>query len=211
VWRELPDGERHFTPSYAVWDQRVCLAPDGDLFAAIREGSVEMVTDSITRVTPTGLRLGSGREIEADIVVSATGLSVKLMGGIRLIIDGVPADPAAHTIYKGMMMSGIPNFAFALGYTNASWTLKCDLVSRYVCRLLNRMLRRGWTICVPAQPAADVEPRPLIDFSSGYIKRAEGNLPKQGSRAPWRLRQNYALDLLSLRFGRLRDGVMRFK
>ena len=210
VARQLPDGAHHFTPSYAVWDQRVCLAPDGDLFAAINDGRVEIVTDTIDRVTPTGLNLRSGREIAADIIVSATGLTVKLMGGVRMIVDGVPTAPAGGMVYKGMMIGGIPNFAFALGYTNASWTLKCDLVSRYVCRLLNRMHRRGETMCLPVPPGVDVEPRPLIDFSSGYIKRAEAHVPKQGSRAPWRLRQNYALDLLSLGFGRLEDGVMTF-
>lgn len=207
----LPDADRHFTPSYAPWDQRVCLVPDGDLFAAIREGRVEIVTDRISRITRTGIRLESGREIEADIIVSATGLSVKLMGGIALAVDGVPTEPAAGMVYKGMMVGGIPNLAFALGYTNASWTLKCDLVARYVCRLLNHMHRHGLPICLPAPPGAGILPRPLIDFSSSYIKRAEGSLPRQGSKAPWRLRQNYALDLLALRFGRLRDGVMTFR
>ncbi len=214
VKRELPalsDADRHFTPCYAPWDQRVCLVPDGDLFAAIREGKVEIVTDGISQITAAGLRLDSGREIEADIIVSATGLSVRLMGGIALTIDGLRADPADSMVYKGMMIGGVPNFAFALGYTNASWTLKCDLVSRYVCRLLNHMHRQELAICLPMPPAANIQPRPLIDFSSGYIKRAEASLPRQGSRAPWRLRQNYVLDLLTLRFGRLRDGVMTFR
>jgi monooxygenase len=207
----VPDVDRHFSPAYAPWDQRVCLIPDGDLFIAIRDGRVEMITDDIQAVSPAGLKLASGREIAADIIVSATGLSVRLMGGIALIIDGVPAEPATRMVYKGMMIGGIPNLAFSIGYTNASWTLKCDLVSRYVCRLLNRMRRHGSAICMPQPPEQDVETRPLIDFSSGYIKRAEADMPKQGSKAPWRLRQNYAIDLMTLRFGRLEDGVMAFR
>jgi monooxygenase len=207
----VADVARHFSPVYAPWDQRVCLIPDGDLFAAIRDGRVEMVTDEIASVTPEGLRLASGRQIAADIIVSATGLTVKLMGGVALTIGGVPADLAQRMVYKGMMIGGVPNFAFALGYTNASWTLKCDLVSRFVCRLLNRMRKRGWTVCIAEQPGPDIETRPLIDFTSGYIRRAEAMLPKQGSKSPWRLRQNYALDLITLRFGRLEDGVMEFR
>jgi monooxygenase len=207
----VPDVIRHFTPAYAPWDQRVCLIPDGNLFGAIRDGRVEIVTDEIASVTPAGLRLASGREVAADIVVSATGLAVKLMGGVCLTVDGAPADLGQRMVYKGMMVGGIPNFAFALGYTNASWTLKCDLVSRYVCRLLNRMRGRGWAVCIAEQPGPDIEPRPLIDFSSGYIRRAEALLPKQGSKTPWRLHQNYAIDLMTLRFGRLEDGVMGFR
>ena len=210
---ELPPGYdvgRHFTPRYAPWDQRVCLVPDGDLFAAIRAGSVSVATGEIETFTPDGLRLRSGEEIGADIVVTATGLVVKLLGGIALDVDGAAAAAAGRLVYKGMMIEDLPNLAFSFGYTNASWTLKCDLTSRYFCRLLRHMDRRGHRICVP-RVRGDVERRPLLDFSSGYIARADVFLPRQGTEKPWRVPQNYFRDLLTLGLGRVTDEAMEFR
>lgn len=213
VRAELPDMvevDRHFTPRYDPWDQRLCLVPDSDLFAALRDGSAKIVTDTIRRLTPGGIELSSGERVDADIIVTATGLKLHLLGGIALTIDGRPFVPADHLIYRGMMASGMPNLVLALGYTNASWTLKIDLVARRMCRMLNHMRRHGYDSCTPLPPAADVERRPLLDFSSGYVVRAADITPAQGSRAPWRLRQNYFLDYATLRFGALDDGVLRF-
>jgi cation diffusion facilitator CzcD-associated flavoprotein CzcO len=210
---ELPPGyevERHFGPRYDPWDQRLCLVPDGDLFAAIREGRVSVATGEIETFTAGGLRLRSGEEIEADIVVTATGLVVKLLGGVALAVDGLPADAGGRLVYKGMMLEDVPNLAFSFGYTNASWTLKCDLTSRYVCRLLAHMDRRGHLVCVP-RVRGEVERRPLLDFSSGYIARAEDVLPKQGTKNPWRVPQNYFRDLATLGFGRVADEAMEFR
>ncbi|MDP8994579.1 MAG: NAD(P)/FAD-dependent oxidoreductase [Pseudomonadota bacterium] len=211
---ELPRGydvERHFGPRYNPWDQRLCLVPDGDLFAQIRDGRVAIATGEIETFTPGGIRLTSGEEIAADIVVAATGLVVKLLGGIALEVDGEPAKPAERLVYKGMMLSDVPNHALAFGYTNASWTLKCDLTARYVCRLLRHMDRQGWDVCVPRLPANGVERQPMLDFSSGYVARAEPFLPKQGAQAPWRVHQNYLKDLGALRFGGIVDGTMEFR
>ncbi|KQM27992.1 MULTISPECIES: flavin-containing monooxygenase [unclassified Sphingomonas] len=213
VRAELPDMadvDRHFTPRYDPWDQRLCLVPDADLFAALRDGSAIIATDTIRRFTPNGIELGSGARVDADIIVTATGLRLHLLGGIALTIDGAPFVPADHLIYRGMMASGVPNLVLALGYTNASWTLKIDLVSRRMCRMLNHMRRHGHDICLPTPPGPDVARRPLLDFSSGYVTRAAAISPAQGSRAPWRLRQNYFLDYATLRFGSLADGVLRF-
>jgi monooxygenase len=198
-------AKEHFTPRYAPWDQRLCLVPDGDLFEALRAGRASVVTDTIETFTEGGIRLSSGRELEADLVVTATGLALQLMGGISLEVDGRAVEPAKTLTYKGMMCSDVPNLAFAIGYTNASWTLKCDLTSQFVCRLLNHMDARGLSRCVPRNldPAMPVEP--LIDFSSGYVQRAADHLPKQGARAPWKLYQNYLLDTLSLRHGAVTD------
>jgi cation diffusion facilitator CzcD-associated flavoprotein CzcO len=204
------DVERHFLPSYNPWDQRLCLVPDGDLFAAIKAGSVSIATDSIERFTAAGIRLESGAELEADIVVTATGLNVRLLGGIDLAVDGAPVNVADHLSYKGMMLSGVPNLALAFGYTNASWTLKCDLTSRYVCRLLRHMDRHGYAWCVPRLDDEAIERRPMLDFSSSYVRRAEGNLPSQGPRAPWRVHQNYLKDLAALSLRSVTDGVMKF-
>ncbi|HVW25037.1 MAG TPA: NAD(P)/FAD-dependent oxidoreductase [Polyangiaceae bacterium] len=203
------DVERHFTPSYRPWDQRVCLVPNGDLFAAIREGRASVVTDTISTFTESGIELASGEELDADLVVTATGLELEVCGGIAVSVDGRPVDFSKTIAYKGMMYSDVPNLASCFGYTNASWTLKCDLTCAYACRLLNRMRRHGYRQCTPR--AREPLPRtPYIDFSSGYIRRSIQRFPSQGTRAPWRLYQNYALDMLSLRFGRLDDGVMDF-
>jgi cation diffusion facilitator CzcD-associated flavoprotein CzcO len=204
------DIEKHFSPSYNPWDQRLCLVPDADLFTAIKSGKVSVVTDTIETLTETGIHLRSGEELGADIIVTATGLRMKLMSGARLVVDGKPVDVSKTMSYKGMMYSDIPNFATAMGYTNASWTLKCELTSAYVCRLLNHMARHGYTHCTPRRRDPSITEEPLLTFTSGYIQRAMDTLPHQGSRRPWKLYQNYALDLLSLRFGRLEDGTMEF-
>ena len=204
------DVKRHFTPRYNPWDQRLCLVPDGDLFAAIRSGRVEIVTDTIETFVESGIRLSSGATLSADIVVSATGLVMKLMGGADIFVDGVPAKIDEKLVYKGAMFGGIPNLAFAFGYTNNSWTLRCDLTARFVCRLLKYMDRKGWSVCVPSLPAPSVKPEPLLDFSSGYVRRADGVLPRQGQKMPWRVHQNYVKDLAVFTFGSVSDGTMEF-
>jgi cation diffusion facilitator CzcD-associated flavoprotein CzcO len=205
------DIATHFTPRYNPWDQRLCLVPDADLFDAIRAGAAEVVTDAIEQFTPKGVRLASGREIPADVAVTATGLELQLIGGLEITLDGERADLSKRFSYKGMMYDGVPNLASSFGYTNASWTLKADLTAKYLCRLLNHMRRRNLAECRPVNTDPSVKPRPWLDFSSGYIRRALHRLPQQGSKAPWRVHQNYFLDLLAFRFGRLQDGVMRFK
>jgi monooxygenase len=201
--------EKHFTPRYNPWDQRLCLIPDDDLYAAIRSGKADVVTDTIERFEAGGIRLASGDLIEADIVVTATGLRLTAMGEMALSIDGVPVDMGKTLIYKGMMLGGVPNCTFTFGYTNASWTLKADLVSEYSCRLINHMRASGTRIAV-ARPDPALETEPFLDFSSGYVQRALDILPKQGTVAPWKLHQNYTRDLMVLRFGKLEDGVMSF-
>lgn len=205
------DVATHFTPRYNPWDQRLCLAADADLFRAIRSGRATVVTDEIATFTETGIRLCSGRELEADVIVTATGLVIKLMGGAELVVDGRPVNLANTLSYKGMMYSDIPNLASAFGYTNASWTLKCELTAAYVCRLLNYMDRHGYRQCTPRQRDPDLATVPAINFTSGYVLRALDSLPRQGVRQPWKVYQNYLLDLLSLRFGPLNDGVMEFR
>jgi monooxygenase len=195
------DIATHFTPSYNPWDQRVCLVPDADLFASIKAGRSEVVTGYIDRFDATGVSLADGRHIDADIIVTATGLDLQVFAGVPFTIDGHPRDLTQELIYRGMMLSGVPNFAFTFGYTNASWTLKADLVSGYVCRLLNTMRRRGVRQATPTLDRATVQPDDFVDFSSGYIQRAAAKLPQQGDRKPWRLNQNYALDIVALRFG----------
>jgi monooxygenase len=203
------DAAIHFTPNYKPWDQRVCVVPDGDLFRTLRDGRATVVTDSIARFTPGGIVLGSGAELPADVVVVATGLALKVLGGIAISVDGRLFDASKAMAYKGMMLSELPNFAMAFGYTNASWTLKADLTAGYVCRLLNYMDRRGLQIAV-ARRDSGVEPLPFLNFTSGYVQRAAHLLPSQGSRHPWQVYQNYVQDLLTIRYGRIADGVMRF-
>jgi monooxygenase len=202
---------KHFTPRYNPWDQRLCLVPDSDLFRAIREGKASVVTDHIETFTETGLRLKSGEHLDADIIVTATGLVLKLMSGLQLVVDGEPVGLSKTMAYKGMMYSDVPNLASALGYTNASWTLKCDLTAEYVCRLLNYMDRHGYAQCTPRVNDPSLEEVPIIDFTSGYVQRALHALPRQGSKTPWRLHQNYVKDLSMLRYGRVDDGTMEFK
>ena len=201
---------RHFEPRYDPWDQRLCIDPDAGLFRALRSGRAEIVTDGIEAFTPRGVRLASGRELEADIVVTATGLQLKLLGGAQLRLDGRLVHPSETLFYKGMMFSGIPNMAAAMGYTNASWTLKCELIARQVCRILQHMRRHGQDIVVPVQGEPTGDLRPAIDLSAGYVQRAAAALPRQGSRRPWRIYQNYLLDLFMLKFAPLRDGALRF-
>ncbi|MEU8389979.1 NAD(P)/FAD-dependent oxidoreductase [Micromonospora sp. NPDC048842] len=203
------DVDRHFSPRYDPWDQRLCVAPDGDLFTAVREGTASVVTDSIDTFTANGVRLASGAEVPADVVVTATGLNLLALGGLTLRVDGVGVDLPNTVAYKGMMLSGVPNFALTLGYTNASWTLKADLVAGYVCRLLRHLDRTGQQVVTPLPPPDD-ERVPLIDLRSGYVLRAVDTLPKQGATAPWRLHQNYARDVLLMRHGRLTDEGVRF-
>ncbi len=211
--RRLPDGyevDTHFAPSYQPWDQRLCLAPDGDLFAAVRAGSASIVTDRIAGFTETGIRLESGSELDADIVVTATGLRLLAFGAIQLAIDGREVKLPETMAYKGMMLSGVPNFTYTIGYTNASWTLKADLVSGYLVRLLRYMDRCGYDQCVPVNDDPSVTERPLLDFEAGYVLRSVHEFPKAGSRAPWQLGMSYAHDVVKLRYGKLDDGAMRF-
>ncbi len=201
------DVATHFTPSYGPWDQRLCLVPDGDLFDAIKAGRAEVVTDHIETFTERGIVTKSGHEIDADLVVTATGLRVSLLGKMSVSVDGEAIDVAKTLTYKGTMFSDVPNLFVALGYTNASWTLKCDLTCEWVCRIMNVMEKRGQRFIVARRRGA-VDETPIIDFSSGYIQRAKDKLPKQGPKAPWRLYQNYLLDLIALRYGRIDDDVV---
>ena len=211
VVRALPakfDVDTHFAPTYNPWDQRLCIAPDGDLFRAIRAGNADIVTDHLAEITSTGINLTSGRHLDADIIVAATGLNVLAIGGIGLTVDGREITLSDTVAYKGMMLSGVPNFALTVGYTNASWTLKADLVAHYVCRLLRYMAAAGYQVVTPIAPELGPgELAPLIDLDAGYIMRSIAALPRQGPSTPWRLRQNYLLDLLLMRRGPLTDGV----
>jgi len=204
------DVARHFTPRYNPWEQRLCLVPDGDLFKAINAKRASVVTDGIECFTEKGLRLTSGVELEADLIVTATGLNLEVLGGVQVSVDGAPVDWSQTLNYKGLMYSGVPNLAASFGYTNASWTLKCDLTCEYVCRLLNHMTKHGWRQCVAHNRDASMPTEPWIDFSSGYVQRSLARFPKQGSRPPWKLHQNYARDILTLRYGRIADGAMAF-
>ena len=205
------DAAKHFSPRYEPWDQRLCLVPDGDLFAALRTGKASVVTGEIETFTGTGLRLSSGEELAADIIVTATGLKLRLMGGIKIAVDGQPVEAGSTTIYKSAMFSDIPNMASVFGYTNASWTLKSDLIAAYVCRLLDHMDRRGYAICTPRRNDLTTAEEPTLPLTSGYIQRAKNLLPKQGTRKPWRMNQNYALDIMALRFAPIDDGALEFK
>lgn len=202
---------KHFTPPYNPWDQRLCFAPDADLFDTIRDGRVSIVTDEIETFTEEGLLLKSGGRLAADIIVTATGLVLKLFSGMQLVVDNASVELPETFVYKGMMFSDIPNLAFAVGYTNASWTLKCDLTAEYVCRLLNHMDQHGFDFCTPRVNDPDIGEEPVIDFNSGYVLRALHTLPRQGSKTPWRLHQNYMKDLRMMRYGRVDDGTMEFQ
>jgi cation diffusion facilitator CzcD-associated flavoprotein CzcO len=211
--KQLGEGGKvdpHFTPSYMPWDQRLCLAPNGDIFKSVASGRMEVVTDHIETFTETGLSLRSGKRLDADLVVTATGLRLKFLGGVEIEVDGRRIEPQSTMVYKGMMCSDVPNLALAIGYTNASWTLKCDLTSAYVCRLLSHMDANGYAWACPRRKGARIAEEPLLDFSSGYIRRSIDQFPKQGSVSPWRLHQNYAFDTLALRHARLDDDAMEF-
>jgi cation diffusion facilitator CzcD-associated flavoprotein CzcO len=205
-----PGVARHFTPAYNPWDQRLCLVPDADLFRVVKQGRARVVTDQIETFTETGIRLKSGQELPADIVVTATGLVLELMGGVELQVDGRPVDFARALCYKGMMYSDVPNFVACLGYTNASWTLRADLTCGYLCRLLNFMDRKGYTQVTPRNREPDMPTAPCIDLSSGYVQRAVDRLPRQGSRAPWRVHQSYPLDLLHMKLDPVEDAALEF-
>jgi cation diffusion facilitator CzcD-associated flavoprotein CzcO len=204
------DVATHFTPTYNPWDQRLCLVPDADMFKEIKAGRASVVTDHIDTFTNDGVRLKSGQELKADIIVSATGLVLEVWNGIDVSVDGRHIDAASTLSYKGMMYEGVPNLASAFGYTNASWTLKCDLTCEYVCRLLNHLKKTGARQAVPVNDDPNIEFEPWLDFSSGYVQRAMAKFPKQGTKVPWKLDQNYAKDLMSLRYSKLEDGVLRF-
>jgi monooxygenase len=213
VARRLPAGydvDTHFAPSYDPWDQRMCLVPDGDLFDAISSGRASIATDDVEEFVENGVRLRSGRVLEADLVVTATGLNLRALGDVRFVVDGQDVDPSQTLGYRGMMLSGIPNLAMAFGYTNASWTLKCDLTCAYVCRVLAYMDEHDYVQCTPTNTDPSIVGEPFIDLTSGYVQRAIELFPKQGSRPPWRLHQNYARDIVSLRYSTLDDGVLRF-
>ena len=205
------DVETHFTPRYDPWDERLCLAADGDFFQAIRAGKVSMVTDHIETFTRDGIRLRSGRELEADIIVAATGLVMRLMDGVELAVDGGPVALGERLAYRGLMLSDVPNLALSIGYVNASWTLRCELVHRYVCRLLNYMDEHGYVQATPRRRDPSITKEPAVNFTSGYVQRALPSLPSQGSRRPWRVYQNYLLDRLSLGLSRMDDGVLEFR
>ncbi|MFD0331590.1 hypothetical protein ACFQZC_34190 [Streptacidiphilus monticola] len=212
VQRQLPKGYdvgTHFTPQYNPWDERLCVVPDGDLFRAIGSGRAQVVTDRIDRFTSTGIRLRSGAELEADVVVTATGLNLLAFGGIELTVDGREVRLNETVAYKGMMLSGVPNFAFTVGYTNASWTLKADLVAEYVCRLLRHLDENGYQVATPVEPASPVR-EPLIGLRSGYVRRSLDAFPTQGPTAPWRVHQNYPRDVQLMRKGPLEDIGIRF-
>jgi monooxygenase len=213
VRSHLPEGfdvDTHFKPRYDPWDERLCVSPDADLFAALSAGTASIVTDRIETFTERGLALAGGAELEADVIVTATGLRMQAIGGTALSVDGEPVHLPDKLTYKGMMLSGVPNFALTIGYTNASWTLKADLTANYVCRLLNHMAAHGYRQCMPASDAPGVTRQPLIGLASGYVQRSIREFPAQGSKRPWRVRQNYPLDMLDFRRGDLDDGVMQF-
>lgn len=213
IRKELGDEqlEKHFTPKYNPWEQRLCVVPDSDLFEAIRGGKASIVTGNIDTFITTGVRLDNGDELNADIIVTATGLNLRIMAGLELVVDGQVVDLSQKMAYKGMMYNDVPNLAQAFGYTNASWTLKCDLTSKYVCRLLKHMDRQGFASCTSRANDPTLERVPVLDFNSTYVLRVLDQLPSQGSKHPWRLHQNYFKDLSMLRYGKLDDGVMEFR
>ncbi len=202
------DVDTHFSPAYNPWQQRLCLVPDGDLFKAVSSGSASVVTDRIDTFTEGGIKLASGAELPADIIVSATGLNLLMLGGLELSLDGAPVEMAKQVGYKGMMLCGIPNMAFTVGYTNASWTLKADLVADYVCRLLRYMDEHRYAMCTPQGPDPAAPTEPMIDLQAGYVLRSLDVLPRQGTTAPWRLHQNYFMDLRLLKRGSVDDHMV---
>ena len=211
VERELPedyDIDTHFTPRYDPWDQRLCADPDGRLFKAISSGDASMVTDEVEAFTPTGIRLRNGDELEADIIVTATGLELLFLGGMEISVDGEPVDLSSRLTYKGMMLEGVPNLAMAVGYTNASWTLKCDLTCDYVARLLEEMRARGIVQATPRNHDRKVAPEPMLGLTAGYVQRSAHLFPRQGSNAPWRVHQSYLKDYRALRRGDVVDDAL---
>jgi len=211
--KSLPDGyevDTHFNPKYNPWDQRLCAVPDADLFRTISKGKASVVTDKIVRFTTTGILLESGRELKADVIVTATGLKLQLFGGIEVSVDGQVKDAHESLVYKSFMLSGIPNLAFAFGYTNSSWTLKVDLVCEHLCKLLAYMDQHGYTTVVPVVDDPTIEKRPMLDFSAGYITRALDEFPQQGASGPWTIEMDYWSDHARLRKGPVEDAALRF-
>ncbi len=211
--KRLPEGydiDRHFTPAYNPWDQRLCAVPDGDLFKAISLGTASVVTDTIEEFTETGIRLASGTELEADIIITATGLDLVALGGVEVVIDGEPVSLPDKLVYKSAMLSDVPNLAFVFGYTNSSWTLKLDLVCDYVCRVMAHMDRLGFDACVPVNADPGMATRPFLDFGAGYVQRAVSRFPRQGTTGPWQVKMSYAADQRLLRDGTVNDGILRF-
>ena len=205
------DAAELFSARYNPWDQRLCLVPDGDLFAAMRKGKASIENGEIETFTAKGLRLWSGKALEADVVVTATGLVVRLLGGAEIVVDGETVDAGKTLTYKGAMLSGVPNMAFAVGYANASWTLKSELTAEYVCRVINYMDVHRYGVCTPKADDSLVSDEPMMSLSSGYLQRARAQLPKQGAKQPWRMSQNYLRDLITIRFGALDDGALEFR
>jgi monooxygenase len=212
VKKELPESfdMKHFTPKYAPWDERVCVVPDSDMFSVISDGKADIVTDGIDSLTENGIKLSSGESLDADIIVSATGLDIQIMGGIEVRVDGEEYDFSKKMIYRGILFQDLPNLGMIFGYTNASWTLKADLVSEYMCRMINHMDATGTQYAVP-EDHESISRIPFMDMSSGYIQRALSKVPQQGEKLPWRLYQNYMKDMMMLRFGKLNDGILSFK
>jgi monooxygenase len=204
------DVNKHFSPRYNVWDQRVCAVPDADLFDAIKAGKVSVVTDTIDTVTETGITLSSGESLTADIIVTATGIEMQLLGGAELFLDGVKVAMPETMIYKGLMIGGVPNLSYVIGYNNASWTLKADLSSAHACRILNYMDRRGYVQVIPKLDPSEKSSGNFFGLKSGYLTRAQAYVPKQGVRHPWKVHHNYARDYASLKLGKVDDGVLLF-
>lgn len=202
---------KDFDPPYNAWDQRLCLVPDADLFKSIKDGKAEIVTDHIERFTEKGILLKSGKELEADLIVTATGLKVQLLGGMTVRINGELGDTAKTHAYRGVMFSDVPNFAFTVGYTNASWTLKCDLSCRFVTKVLNYMDKHHYTVCTPRFDSTKFQSEPLLDFNAGYVTRVLDKLPKQGSKHPWKVYQNYIKDLMSLKWEGVNDEFLEYR
>jgi len=204
------DVEKHFTPRYNPWDQRMCLVPDSDLFNSIKSGKASVVTDHIDHFTENGILVKSGEHLEADIIVTATGIELNALNDIEVSVNNEKVEPHNRLSYKGMMLSGVPNLAFSFGYVNASWTLRADLTCEYVCRLLNRMDKLGVNTCIPQEDPTAIVDDEYIDFSSGYVQRALDRLPKQGKKAPWRNYQNYLKDIFLVRLFSLKDSTLKF-
>ena len=210
--KALPENypvDVHFNPPYDPWSQRLCAVPDGDLFKEIRKGRVSIVTGAIERFTGGGVRMASGEEVPADVIVTATGLKLKLFGGVRLSVDGMAVNPAERLVFKGTMLDGVPNFCFAIGYTNSSWTLKVGLLCRYFCRLLTELDARGMAVCMVERPEGEAGGRPLLDFGAGYVQRSLHELPRQGASYPWEMTFSYVSDERLLTRGAVIDPAMR--
>lgn len=203
---------KHFTPDYNPWDQRLCVVPDGDLFKILREGRASVETDQIEKFTKTGIQLKSGKHLDADIIVSATGLNIQILGGIKATIDGQPLNTSQHMLYRGVMVSDVPNMAMIIGYINASWTLKVDIASEYICKLINHMDKNGYDQVIPQGDATELmEDTVMGSLSSGYIARAADVMPKQGKHAPWKVSNNYLADRKELKQASFDDGVLKFE